>query len=119
MKEFSQWVADMAGSIEDKSEFTKSSLSTNTQTAPLTDLQKRLHIADLLVTNPQTEDDIHSWVMAFCIAYKASDDEFFSEFFYKIAGEDIAGEYYITANDGDAKEWLKDFRQQVLDGKIK
>lgn len=114
-KEFSQWVAEMSNSIEDNSNFIKPTHNTE----PLTNLQKRLHIADLLVPNPDTEDAIHDWMRCFCVTLNTYNNELDDEIFYIVIGKDLSTEYYATETYTAAKAWLNSFRQKVLLGKIK
>ena len=113
MKEFSQWVSDMSGTIEDKSEFIRP--SHNQQ--PLTDLQKRLHMADLLVPDTSTEDKIQEWMDAFTAMFQ--DGKLYSIHLLAIVGHDISREYYATDGYSASKAWLNNFKQNILLGKLK
>lgn len=112
-KEFSQWVSDMSGTIEDKSEF----IRPNHHQEPLTHLQKRLHIADVLVPDPTTEDEIQDWMNAFCIRLK--DSSFYVDHLLHFIGSTMTSEYYATDGYTASKAWLNNFKQKVLLGKIK
>lgn len=105
MKEFAAWVGDMANSIEDTSYISRTKLDMMF----LTDMQKRLLFADLIVPSQHTSVLISKWLEV------ASNGEH---------RQNILGEHeynkYNSCNSLDSRvSWFKEFRRKVLDGWIK
>lgn len=116
-KEFSTWVSEMSNSIEDASGFIKPSYDITT----LTSMQRRMHIADLLVPNIETEDDVDAWLTAFCVALdrtKLSYTVLIDKESWSILGWEEHNAYLETDGDTQSKAWLHKVKQKIISGSM-
>lgn len=115
-KEFQTWVSEMSNSIEDTSKFIKPSFDLTT----MTNLQRRLIIADLLVNNPQNEDEIHDWVTAFCVGLsfdRSGNRELIERPISHILSQAVADAYIDTDGDRETKAWYNKLREVIISGR--
>lgn len=102
MKEFATWVSDMANSVEDESYISRNKLDMMF----LTDMQKRLLFADLIVPSQHTSVLISKWLAV------ASNNEHRQN----ILGKKEYDEYTACNSLDSRTTWFKGFRRKVLDG---
>ena len=112
-KEFGAWVAEMAGTIEDKSTFVS---FTSGKDVELTNLQKRVLIADVLVSDVDTEDDVYDWVSAFCVimSHATRGTKIVTNaYLADIVGREVTRGYMDSEGDEESLEWLRGFKQSI------
>lgn len=108
-KEYSEWLGQLAGTIEDNS------LIDRFIGDSLTDIQKRMLIADMLVPHPQTEKEVDDWTTALCVSMDGYIGEKKLEDgpLRRVIGDSLTIQYVNTTNDQEALEWLRELRKQI------
>jgi hypothetical protein len=109
-KEFSTWVSEMAGTIPDLS------LVDRFEGDSLTELQKRMLIADLLVPTTTSEVQVDDWVMAFTVSVDFNEKgvrTLTHRMFSSIVGLPESRLYTETQTDEEASQWLNSFKHKV------
>jgi len=117
-KEYSTWLGEMAGSIQDNSNWIKPSYDITT----ITPLQRRMHIADLLVGNIETEDDVNDWVTAFSVAFTYADPGYRKLrqcSLLDIVGEEELRAYNQIHTESQAKAWLNSLKEKIIRGTLR
>lgn len=117
-KEFSTWLFGLTNSVEDTSGFIKPSYDITT----LTDMQRRMHIADLLVHPIETEKDVRDWVVVFCVTLSDSDKgarKLERGCLSYLTHIDVSREYFSTKGDTQSKAWLNNLKDKIISGRLR
>jgi hypothetical protein len=116
-KEFSTWVSELAGTIQDTSGWIKPSYDITT----ITPLQRRMHIADLLVPVINKATDVSDWVTAFCVSFdegKAGFRFLTDVSLSSLVGKDVTLEYLDAVGDTSSKAWLNTFKDKIIKNQL-
>lgn len=116
--DFTTWVSRQANSIEDKSEFIKPSQAS----VELTDLQKRLLFANLLVPNVDTENLLDVWIEVFRTGVEGNaygQHQVLPGMLSSLIGEDRADEYYNTNGYYRIILWWKTLKKDIESGVLR
>lgn len=109
-KEFSQWVGDMANTIEDLS------IIDRFPGDGLTNLQIRMLFADMFVPYPIVSAEVDDWVAAFCMALDHSlkgHRKPIQERLDSIVGSIETLRYIGIKNNQEALEWLRGLKKHI------
>lgn len=113
-KEYSDWIASMAGSIEDGSIIDRHKPEQTNKS--LTPLQIRCAIADLLVPNPCDDDLVADWVSVFSIALDCAaigHRSVTEESLVGLIGRDSVLAYSQADSPSGAVTWLSSLRSLI------
>lgn len=116
-KEFATWVSELSGTIQDTSAWIKPSYDITT----ITPLQRRMHIADLLVPVVNKEEDVDDWVTSFCVALDqgGAGRRFLTEVsLASLVGKNIYLDYIDTASDSSSKAWLNTLKEKIIKNQL-
>jgi hypothetical protein len=116
-KEFATWVSELSGTIEDTSAWIKPSYDITT----LTPLQRRMHIADLLVPVINKQEDVDDWVTSFCVALDegGAGFRFLTETsLASLIGRPLLLDYIDTSCDSSSKAWLNVLKDKIIKNQI-
>ena len=121
MREFGDWVNSMAGSIEDKSEYSKDMSAAKSLSEPAI----RAAYADMTVEEPLTGDMVYNWVEVFSMRRYAFDahgpissGDSDTQSMLGLVGKDFNDEWFGALTDGECLAWLKKLRLAIARGDI-
>lgn len=114
MRNYSEWVGQMAGTIED------GSIIDVFIGDELNGLQRRMLIADMLVPWPNCSSEVQDWMRVFCISLdgeQRGEQKIMSEHPSNVLGSMQYHLYYNLITEDDYREWIRNFRKMIRNKK--
>ncbi len=113
MKPFHSWLAEQANSIVDNSTVVRDvqTFISPAASKPLTDLQKRMAVADMLVPKIACMNDVDSWAHVLCVATLGAERRLMLTL-----GAAICERYCELSGDDEHIEWALAIKAKIASG---